>query len=110
MKQYGYLLAAACIFSGSTHASAGSCPIPGELAHWRADFCLAEAGTDDVVAVSACLERELQIRFRSPCNGKYRYKGAMCKLAVEAGSYSGTARSCVEDPLFVGPTVRSGAA
>ena len=87
-----------------------ACPIPGELQHWQADYCMATMETDDIIAASSCLEHESQIRFRSPCNGKYRYKQGMCELSVRSGSYTGSVDHCVKDPLFLGPTVRNGGA
>ena len=71
---------------------------------------MAQIGTDDVIAAGPCLERESQVRFRSACNGKLHYKQAMCKLSVRAGSYPGSVDNCVEDPLYIGPTVRNGGA
>lgn len=106
-----YLLVIAILASGGASASPPiTCPIPGDLLHWQADYCMAEIGTDDIIAATPCLERESQIRFRSACNGKLHYKQAMCKLSVGAGSYSGSLDSCVKDPLFIGPTVRNGGA
>jgi hypothetical protein len=111
MRQSLYLLGIAIFAGGSASASPpATCPIPGDLQHWQADYCMAQIGTDDIIAAGTCLERESQIRFRSPCNGKFHYKQAMCKLSVHAGSYSGSVDKCVEDPLFIGPTVRNGGA
>jgi len=108
MRHPRYLLALAILAGSSTSAAEPTtCPIPGDLLHWQADYCMAEIGTDDVIAAGPCLEREAKIRFRSTCNGKFRYKGAMCKLAIRAGSYTGSVESCIKDPLFVGPTVRN---
>jgi hypothetical protein len=87
-----------------------ACPIPGDPLHWQADYCMAEIGTDDVIAAGPCLERESKVRFRDPCEGKFRYKQGICELAVRNRSYSGAVDACVEDPLFVGPTVRNGGA
>jgi hypothetical protein len=83
------------------------CPIPGEMAHWQADFCMAQVGTDDVIAAGPCLEREAAIRFPSACNAKQRYKAGMCELAIANGSRTDSVEACVADPHFVGPTVRN---
>jgi hypothetical protein len=111
MKHPAHLLVVAITLSGIASASPPkSCPIPGELLHWQADYCLFKTGTDDIIAAGPCLERESQIRFRSPCNGKFRYKSALCELVIGAGQRSGSIDSCVKDPLFIGPTVRNGGA
>ena len=112
MRRIGYLLAFAAFSIG--HATAAtpspSCPAPGELIHWQADYCLFKTGTDDVIAAGPCLERELQVRLRSSCSGKLRYKRALCELVIGAGQRKGSIDSCVKDPLFMGPTVRNGGA
>jgi hypothetical protein len=111
MTRLAYLLAAAFVFGGSASASPpGACPIAGELAHWRADFCLFRTETDDIIAAGPCLERESQIRFESSCNGRLHYKRALCELVVGAGQRPGSIEGCVGDPGFMGPTVRNGGA
>jgi hypothetical protein len=112
MGRIGYLLAVAALFIGDAAAATPppSCPVPGELIHWQADYCMFKIGTDDVIAAGPCLERELQVRPRSSCSGKFRYKRALCELVVGAGQRKGSIDSCVRDPLFMGPTVRNGGA
>ena len=110
MKHFGYMFLATLISTNSMAASAGKCPIPGEALHWQADYCLYKVGTDDIIAAGPCLERESKINFRSSCNEKFYYKRAICELVIKSGSRSGTASSCVQDPTFVGPTVRNGGA
>jgi hypothetical protein len=111
MRDSIHLLGIAILASGCASASAPlACPIPGDLQHWQADYCMVETETDDIIAAGPCLERESQIRFRSACDGKLHYKQAMCKLALRAGSYSCSVDSCAKDPLFVGRTVRNGGA
>jgi hypothetical protein len=111
MRHPLYLLGFAIFASGCVSAAQPmACPIPGGLQHWQADYCMAKIETDDIIAASACLERESQIRFRSPCNGKHRYKQGMCELAVRNGSYARSVDTCVKDSLFLGPTVRNGGA
>jgi hypothetical protein len=108
MRQFPCLLGIAIFASGCALASPpATCPIPGELQHWQADYCMAKIGTDDIIAAGPCLERESQFRFRSACNGKLHYKQAMCELSVRAGSYSGSVDRCVKDPLYIGLTVRN---
>jgi hypothetical protein len=111
MRHFQPVLAIAILAGGSASASPPmACSIAGELQHWQADYCMAEAETDDVIAAGPCLERESRVRFRSACSGKFHYKQAMCKSSVRAGYYSGSVDSCVKDPLFIGPTVRNGGA
>ena len=109
MTRPACLLAAAIVFGGCASASPPeACPISGEFEHWRVDYCLFMTETDDIIAADPCLERESRIRFRNSCKGKLHYKRALCELVIDAGQRSGSIESCVEDPLFVGPTVRNG--
>src|SRR5688572_7194430 len=59
-------------------AAHDDCPIPGDMAHWQADFCMAQTGTDDVIAAGPCLQSQAAVRFRSACAGKRHYKSLMC--------------------------------
>lgn len=110
--KHGCLLAAAIALGAcaSPSSSPSPCAVPGELLHWQADYCLFEAETDDIIAAGPCLERESGKRFRNACNGKRHYKRAMCEQSVAAGYRPGSVDSCVEDPLFMGRTVRNGGA
>lgn len=109
MKHLVNLSVALIALSGGASASQpNSCPIPGDLLHWQADYCLFKTGTDDIIAAGPCLERESQIDFRSSCSGKFHYKRALCELAIGAGQRSGPIGGCIKDPLFIGPTVRNG--
>lgn len=87
-----------------------ACPIPGEMLHWRADYCMARIGTDDVIAAGECLEREAHIALGDPCEAKFHYKRGMCGLSVDNGAYPGTVGECVDDPLYIGLVVRNGGA
>lgn len=91
-------------------SSPSPCPVPGELLHWQADYCLFETETDDIIAAGPCLERESGHRFRNACGGKLHYKRALCERSVGAGYRPGPVEDCVDDPLFMGPTVRNGGA
>jgi hypothetical protein len=86
-----------------------SCPVPGAMEHWRADYCMSQVGTDDVLAAQPCLEKEQTLLFRSACTAKLHYKRKMCELSVRA-SGKGSVDVCVKDPLFQGRTVRNGGA
>lgn len=86
------------------------CAIPGDMAHWQADFCMAQAGTDDVIAAGPCLQSQAAVRFRSACAGKRHYKSRMCELAIANGSRADSVEACVADPEFVGVVVRNGGA
>jgi len=86
-----------------------SCPVPGAMEHWRADYCMSQVGTDDVLAAQACLEKEQTRLFRSSCTAKLHYKREMCELSVRS-SGKGSVEACVKDPLFRGHTVRNAGA
>jgi hypothetical protein len=90
-------------------ASGPQCPVSGRMEHWRADYCMAELGTDDIVAAQPCLEREVRVSFRSSCTANLHYKRRMCKLSFKSGTVS-SVDSCVKDPNFQGFAVRNGGA
>jgi hypothetical protein len=111
MKRIAYLTLLAAASSGcASAATRAECPIAGDMIHWRADYCLFETGTDDIIAAGPCMERETRKLFRSSCTGNFYYKRAMCELAIGTGQRHDSADHCVKDPLFVGPTVRNGGA
>ena len=95
---------------GSAAAGAPACPIPGEAVQWIADYCMHLGETDDVIAASDCIEREMQRPFRDDCEKKRHYKQALCKRMIDGGQRAGNLASCVDDPAFSGPLVeRNGA-
>jgi hypothetical protein len=97
------------ILTGSTGAMAAdaACP-PGELMHWIADYCMAEVGTDDEIVVSDCINRESTATFADRCVAALHYKREMCKTAISRTLRSGTETECMDDPTFVGHTVKNG--
>jgi hypothetical protein len=86
-----------------------SCLVPGEMAHWRADYCMSKVGTDDIIAAQPCLEKEWKRRVRSACSAKLHYKREMCKLSVSNG-VADSVQACMQDPRFQGLVVRNGGA
>ena len=103
MALRGFALAALLLPS---IASAADCPIEGELVWWVADACMARLETDDEIAVSGCIQREMARESRSPCDDKRRFKEALCGLSIARGTPPGELAACVADPAFRGPTVR----
>ena len=65
-------------------------------------------GTDDEIAISACLEREGRRRFRDACASNRHFKREMCALAIRNGTRSGTLDQCLDDPAFKGRTIERG--
>ncbi|MCL2021072.1 MAG: hypothetical protein FWG81_02975 [Betaproteobacteria bacterium] len=84
-----------------------SCPVPGEMEHWQADYCMGQVGTDDIIAAQPCLEKEWKRIFRSACTAKLHYKRRMCEQSIRR-SGAGSVEECVKDPLFQGFAVRNG--
>ena len=92
------------------HASGPTaCPVPGRMEHWRADYCMSEVGTDDIIAAQPCLGREWKRSFRSSCTAKLHYKRRMCELSLKSGSVR-SVEACMKDKLFQGFAVRNGGA
>ena len=110
MKQFAAIFLVTFVSASAMAETPVQCSIPGDALHWQADYCLYVVGTDDIIAAGPCLERESKILFRSRCNEKFHYKRAICELIIKSGGRSGTIDNCVQDPTFVGPTVRNGGA
>jgi hypothetical protein len=94
-----------------TGAQAGeSCSIPGELIHWKVDFCMYKAETDDFFNpfVQKCFDREEKKVHKSECSAKAEYKRAICRIVATFPPYNGSSKKCFEDKSFSGPTVREG--
>ncbi|TZF80575.1 hypothetical protein [Cognatilysobacter lacus] len=102
--------AAVLVLTSSLAQAAGppACAVPGKMEHWRADYCLAKVGTDDILAAQSCLETEEKVLFRSACTANLYYKRKICVLNAAAAGTS--VEKCVADPAVVGPTVRNGGA
>jgi hypothetical protein len=103
---YRSTLLALCIVPMS--ASAFACAIPGKAIHWIADFCMLTLQTDDEIAASECINRELATSPENACVAKVAYKRKMCTLVVTR-ERKGRVDTCLRDPGFMGKTVRNGA-
>ena len=75
--------------------------------HWIADYCMSKLETDDEIAASSCIGKELKRKFRSDCAAKLHYKRAMCGLVIDGKQRGDNLESCVADKSFVGTTVRN---
>ena len=107
MRRIACLAGVAISLGGcATARSPASCPVPGNLYQWQADYCLFKTGTDDLIAAGPCLQRESNRWFDNACDGKLHYKQALCRLVLEAGQRSGSVEACVTDRNFTGPVVR----
>jgi len=69
---------------------------------------MARIGTDDEIAASDCINEQSKIVFRSTCAANLHFKRALCEVVVKSGARAGTVGGCVNDPGFVGPTVKKG--
>jgi hypothetical protein len=69
---------------------------------------MASIGTDDEIAASDCINEQSKLVFRSTCAANLHFKRALCEVLVKSGARAGTVGGCVNDPGFVGPTVRKG--
>ncbi len=101
-------VALALITGLSPAAIASSCPAPGEPVQWRADYCMLKLETDDEIAASACIVEEGKRRFRSTCASNTHFKRRMCELMIRSGTRGSSLAQCVQDPDFMGGTVRRG--
>ncbi len=89
-------------------AAQPACTIPGETVHWIADYCMASIGTDDEIAASGCIHRQLERKFENACQAKACFKRSLCRLLHEHGTIQGSIEQCVNDPAVQGRTVRQG--
>jgi hypothetical protein len=94
--------------AGSGRAAGPACPIDGEPVQWIADYCMSKLETDDEIAASECIAKELTVKHASACDARRHYKRAMCELAVARAAYAGSSGQCVADRDFVGSTVSNG--
>jgi len=95
------------IFGIAAEPKAVVCP-PGETTQWIADYCMARIGTDDEIAASDCISQQSQMMFWSSCTAKLHFKTALCEVLLKVQTRSGTIGACVNDPGFMGNTVRNG--
>ncbi len=93
--------------AGAAEMPGSECPVQGELLHWVADWCMLTLGTDDEIAASDCIARELEAASKNACKAKLQFKSAMCTIVI-ARDGSGTVERCVADRGFAGSTVRNG--
>jgi len=89
----------------SARAAGPACPIEGEVVQWIADYCMSKLETDDEIAASDCIAKELQGKRGSACAAKRHFKRALCELAAARAGVS-SVEQCVADRSFAGSTVR----
>lgn len=91
-------------------AAPPKCAVPGEAVHWAADYCMYSAATDDFAnpKVQACFAKQPSFTKASECKAKLNYKRGICDVVVRNGSYKKSAKQCLQDHSFSGPTVRNG--
>jgi hypothetical protein len=85
----------------------GQCAVEGEPIHWVADYCMLSMQTDDEIAVSDCIAKELKTAFPGKCASNLHYKNSMRDIMVRNGTRAGAVEQCVEDPAFMGRTVEA---
>ena len=111
MKTVRRLTAAALVpisIAGPAAAAGPECRAEGEPIQWIADYCMLTLGTDDEIAASDCIGKESKKPFASRCASNRHYKARMCEIVVKAGTRRGTVKQCIDDPSFMGRTVRRG--
>lgn len=84
-----------------------TCPVPGEVIQWAADYCMLKLETDDEIAAADCMHEERKATFPSECAAKMHFKRAMCSLIAARGVSRQTVEQCVDDRAFMGRTVRN---
>jgi hypothetical protein len=87
------------------------CPLPGKLVHWRVDYCMWKAGTDDYLesSVQQCEDKRTAVDDKlmtTACQKKQYYHRKICEMSIGQGLYSGTMRKCIDEILP--RTVREG--
>jgi len=84
------------------------CFADGEPIQWIVDYCMLAMETDDEIAVSGCIERELVSTFPNDCASNMHFKKRMCEKVIRNGTRGGTVNQCLRDPTFKGGTVEAG--
>ena len=100
---------ALAFLTGASFANAtGPCLAPGEPIQWLADYCMLKMETDDEIAASGCMEQERKRVFPNSCASNTHFKQRMCEVMIQSGTEAGTLERCMNDPTFMGRTVRNG--
>jgi hypothetical protein len=100
----GTVFIVALLLSGTDAAAAAACP-PGEPVQWMADYCMARGETDDLEAVSPCINAASAKKFASGCAAKLHYKRLLCTALAAHAATQAHVEQCVADPDFAGPIV-----
>jgi hypothetical protein len=102
------VLLAAISFATPVSAQPRECPVAGTRIHWIADYCMSKLETDDEIAASPCIGKEVARAFTNDCGAKLYYKKTMCRLAISRKQRQDDINSCLADKEFKGATVRNG--
>ena len=85
------------------------CEIAGTSEQWRADFCMAETQTDDLIAAEPCIAHERnRRRMGEECARRRYYKQEWCREVTDSGGMPISLAECIADPERMGSTVKNG--
>lgn len=82
------------------------CEIRGESGQWRADYCMLETQTDDLIAAQPCMDREARRRKGEECTLRRYYKREWCRALVASRSLPHSYAECIADPELAGKIVK----
>lgn len=81
------------------------CEIRGSSGQWRADYCLLETQSDDLIAAQPCIDRESRRQRGEECVLRRYYKREWCRGVIANGSLQRSYAECIADPELAGAIV-----
>ena len=89
------------------------CPVPGQLIHWQAAYCMWLNGTDDFLeaSVQKCFDEryaEDENTQLTVCEKKIFYRRKLCELLIREGFFRGSVFDCMKSKETIPRPVREG--
>ncbi len=90
----GCVLLAACATRSADPVENGQCAVPYDPLRWKAIYCMAQQGTDDLEAVQGCLGEKTFASFATVCDENLYWKKKWCAVL---GDDDSKVETCVKD-------------
>jgi hypothetical protein len=94
-------------------ADKAGCPVPGELFHWQASYCMWIHETDDFLQanVQKCFDERSakdEKTASTDCEKKISYRSRICEQMVQEGFFQGSTSDCMKSVQTIPRPVREG--